>query len=267
MNRYNAFFCKMSDEEWEHFAARVLAHIGFQILTLPAYGTDGGKDFTVGYDNRTYIVSCKHYIRSRKHVGIDNELNISDRLLQFNATGFIGFYSTGITTGLQERLNAICKNGKYTYCIYDPTIITQIMQSMDTKVLQSFGLYPHKYYMNVSEEEYKPLKCMRCEKDILADENIPGSLVGLVRLKDGKYEYAYGCKSCFIGDQLHYGVHFEIEQVLHVSILQYWENLVDDWIKEGIELSEAFYKNRIEFLNGIRQRQLPQTEGTWYGIC
>lgn len=267
MNRYYEFFYNMSDEEWEHFAVEVLKAVGFSILTEPAYGTDGGKDFIVSYNDENHLVSCKHYIQSGNHVGQDDEKNISDRLLQFNATGFVGFYSTGITTGLQNRLDAICKNGNYKYCIFDTPKIIRIMQSMDTKILQSFGLYPHKYYMNVSEEEYKPLKCMICGKDILTDENIPNSLVGLARRKNGKYDYAYGCKPCFIRVDLLYNVHVEIEQTLHVRILQGWEDMVDEWIEnEDIELSKKFYKHRNKFLNRVRQRQLPQTEGTWYGL-
>ncbi len=267
MNRYYDFFCNMSDEEWEHFAVEVLKCAGFQILSLPAYGTDGGKDFIVSYNSVRYIVSCKHYICSGNHVGQDDEKNISDRLLQFNAKGFIGFYSTGITSGLQNRLNAICKNGDYEYCVFDVPIIIQIMQSMDTKILQAFGLYPHKYYMNVREDEYKPLKCMICGEDCLTDENIPNSLIGLAKCKNGKYEYIYGCKPCFRRVELLYNAHLEMEQALHVRILQGWENMVDEWIEnENIELSEKFYNHRNKFLNRVRQRQLPQTEGSWYGI-
>lgn len=267
MNRYHDFFCNMSDEDWEKFAVEVLRCAGFQIQTEPAYGTDGGKDFIVSYNDVNYLVSCKHYIGSGNHVGQDDEKNIADRLLQFNTTGFVGFYSTGITTGLQNRLDAICKNGNYTYCIFDPPKIIQIMQLMDTKILQCFGLYPHKYYMNVSEEEYKPLKCMICGKDILTDENIPNSLIGLAQKVNGKYEYAYGCKPCFIGVNLLYNAHLEMEQALHVRILQGWEDMVDEWIEnEDIKLSEEFYKHRSKFLNHVRQRQLPQTEGTWYGL-
>ena len=249
MNRYYEFFYNMSDEEWEKFAVEVLRCVGFQICTMPAYGTDGGKDFIVSNPAK-FIVSCKHYIGSGNHVGQDDEKNISDRLLQFGVTGFIGFYSTGITTGLQNRLDAICKNGNYSYMIFDAQKIIQIMQYMDTKVLQSYGLYPHKYYMNVSEDEYKPLKCMICGRDILTDENIPNSLVGVAQYKDGTYEYAYGCKPCFINIKLHYNAHLEMEQALHLRQLQGWEDMVDEWIKDDkLLLNEKFY-----------------TDGNWYGI-
>lgn len=285
MNRYFEFFCKMSAEEWERFAVEVIRCSGFEIETEPAYGTDGGKDFIVSHNSRKYIVSCKHYIKSEKHVGIDDEKNIGDRLLQFGATGFIGFYSTEITTGLQERLNGIYGNNGYEYRIFSSTKIVRAMQSMDTKILQSFGLYPHKYYMNVSEEEYKPLKCMICGKDILTDENIPRSSARLIyyNKKKNKYicEYAYGCKSCFIKFNPLTLIDLEIEQALHLRILQGWEDMIDGLLKNKakelkdsinpdikikLKIKKRFYKNRCKFLNRVRQRQLPQTEGNYYGI-
>lgn len=257
----------MTDEEWENFAVEVLRSLGFQILTLPSYGVDGGRDFMVRHEEITYLVSCKHYISSGKHVGQDDEKNISDRLCQFAANGFIGFYSTGITSGLQTRLNGMCETLKCKYLILGPQLIIQAIQSMDTKILQSFGLYPHKYYMNVQDDEYKPLRCMICGKDILTDDNIPASLAGVAMCKDGKYDYVYGCKSCFINIQLYCEAHLEIEQALHVQVLQGWEKLVDEWIENGnIEPNGNFYKHRVDFLNLVRQRQLPQTEGNWYGI-
>lgn len=256
----------MNDEEWENFAVEVLKCVGYQIETLPAYGTDGGKDFIVSCGVYKAIVSCKHYIKSQKHVGADDEVNIGDRMLQFGANMFIGFYSTNISSGLQNRLNGICGSGSFTYQIFDPVKIVNIMQFMDTHILQSFGLYPHKYYINVSEGEYKPLKCRVCERDILTDQMIPASLVGIAHCKDGSWDYVYGCKSCLFGVKFKYEAFLEIEQALHVKWLQGWEEMVDEWIEDDeMELHPKFYKHRTKFLNRVRQRQLPQTDGTWYG--
>ncbi|ELC8409626.1 hypothetical protein UT300017_11620 [Clostridium sp. CTA-17] len=267
MNRFEKFFKNMTDEEWEKFSAVVLEKAGYRSLTLPAYGTDGGKDFFVEKDDIKYLVSCKHYINSGRHVGVDDEINIVDRLLQHDSKGFIGFYSTGITTGLQNRLDGICKNKQYHYKIFDPSIITTIMQSMDTKILQSFGLYPHKYYMNVSEDEYKPLKCVICGKDILTDKNIPKSIAGLTKDSNDKYLFIYGCKSCLNNIELYLNAFLEIEQALHLRIMQEWDEFIDSSIEEDkLELSEDFYEMRHKFMKGVRQRQLPQTDGNWYGL-
>lgn len=267
MNRFENFFRNMTDEEWEKFATYVLQHVGYVVVTLPAYGTDGGKDFFVAKGDCKYLVSCKHYIRSGKHVGQDDEQNIGDRLLQHNANGFIGFYSTGITTGLQNRLDGICRNSQYVYEIFEPHNIVTIMQLMDTKILQSFGLYPRKYYMNVSEEGYQSLKCVCCGKDILEDENIPKSIAGLAKFKDGKYGFVYGCKPCLRNVELYLNAFLEVEQALHVKWMQDWDQIIDAWIEEDhLELRSDFYMMRHQFVKGVRQRQLPQTEGTWYGL-
>ena len=54
---------------------------------------------------------------------------------------------------------------------------------------------------------------------------------------------------------------------MHIRQLQGWEELVDEWIENGdIAISDTFHKNRNRFLNRVRQRQLPQTDGTWYGL-
>ena len=67
--------------------------------------------------------------------------------------------------------------------------------------------------------------------------------------------------------ELFANAHLEMEQTLHVRILQGWEDMIDEWIEnEDIGLSENFYKNRSEFIICVMQRQLPQTEGSWYGI-
>lgn len=267
MNRFECYFKNMTDEEWEKFSMYVLQSNGYYIISMPAYGIDGGKDLLVEKNNYRYLVSCKHFINSGKHVGQDDEQNIVDRLVQHNVNGFIGFYSTGITTGLQNRLDGICENKQYTYEIFETHNIITIMQSMDTKILQSFGLYLYKYYMNVSEEEYETLECVCCGKDILKDENIPNSIVGLGKYKDGKYGFIYGCKPCLINVNLYLDAFLEIEQALHVNWLQSWDQMIDSWIKEdGLELRSDFYKMRHQFAKGVRQRQLPQTDGTWYGL-
>lgn len=267
MNRFEEFYKNMNDEEWEKFAVTVLSHVGYVPLTLPAYGTDGGKDFIVEGQNLKFIVSCKHYIKSGRHVGQDDEQNIGDRILQHNVNGFIGFYSTGITSALQNRLDAICNNCHYTYKIFDQQIITHIVQSMDTKILQIFGLYPNEYYMNVLKSEYKPLRCICCGKDILEDQNIRNSITGVAERKDGNYGYVYGCKVCLLDYNMYLGVRLEIEQALHLKLLQGWEDEIDEWINEyGLKIDEDFYKMRYEFAHGVRQKQFPQNEGTWYGI-
>lgn len=266
MNRYEEFFCNMNDEKWEHFSVQVLYKYGYTIETVPSYGTDGGKDYIVSDNNNIrYIVSCKHYIKSGKHVGADDEQNIIDRLVQFNAQGFIGFYSTGITSGLQNRLDAISENKKYHYKIFYPNEIANIMQYMDTSILQSFGLYPNRYILNVPPEQYKPLQCLICGKDILAEDNISRSMVGITNI-NGKWHYIYGCKSC-VNRYLQVTPWAEIEQCLHLNWLNDWNNYVEEWISDSkYEKHETFSESKCRFIERAMQRQFPITDGTWCGL-
>lgn len=78
-------------------------------------------------------------------------------------------------------------------------------------------------------------------------------------------------------------IDLEIEQALHLRMLQGWEDEIDRLLKNKakdlknsiksdteikikLKIKKRFYKNRCKFLNRVRQRQLPQTEGNYYGI-
>lgn len=267
MNGFDDFFSQMNDEEWENFAVDALSSIGFQILTTPSFGADGGKDFLVEYQGIKSIVSCKHYINSGSHVGVKDESDIIDRIVQHGANNFIGFYSTGISAKLQERLEAIKNNAGYGYIIFDKNKISDIIQIMDTKTLFNYGKCKSLYYMNVPQEKYKPLRCMCCGKDILKDKNIPNSLAALVKYTDGTVGFAYGCKMCFIRVKFYCNIFIEIEQALHVEQLLAFDDIIDDIINEdSIELNKDFYKNKNKFEKRVRQRIYPQNYGTWEGL-
>lgn len=67
--------------------------------------------------------------------------------------------------------------------------------------------------------------------------------------------------------KLYLDAFLELEQALHVKWMQGWDQMIDSWIKEDqLKLRQDFYKVRYQFSTGVRQRQLPQTEGTWYGL-
>jgi len=267
MNRFKEFFLNMNDEEWENFSVEVLRSYGFIPKTTPSFGQDGGQDYLVTKANITYLVSCKHYIKSNTHVGTSHEQNIVDRLFQFNATGFIGFYSTPITSSLQERLRQICiHSSRLSYHIFTPTNIIPIIQKMDPHILYTFGLHPFKYYLNVPAEDYIPLRCPFCHKDILAEENIPNSIVGFVKCSNNTYTYVYGCKPCLRSLNFSYGF-AELEQLFHIEWLIDWQRHIDFFIKQdNLKLDANFYYNKDILIQGILQRLRPQTEGCWCGI-
>lgn len=260
MGVYDNFFLGISPEQWEFFGEDFLSSIGFTILTRPARGTDRGQDFSVEYRSVKYMVSCKHFLQSNKSVGVNDEPSILDRIAAHGVMGFIGFYSTTVSSTLQSRLDALSRDNK-PCSYYDNSRICDNMPLISSAVLQKFGLPNHiKYCLNVDGDDYHPLPCMHCGNDILEDQRIGLSmaLVG-INSKD-ELEYIYGCKPC-IG-HLPYLFWVELSQALHLEQL-------NDWIREVNGLidthspSQDFYKHRSQFEGAIQQRVFPSNWGRW----
>ena len=115
-------------DTWELFARDFLAKLGFVIDIGPGRGADAGCDLVISEQLRgrlhtrkfTWLVSCKHYAVSDRSVGPDQESNITDRLKQHGADGFMGFYSTMPSARLVERLQRVVGSGDISaYEIFD----------------------------------------------------------------------------------------------------------------------------------------------------
>lgn len=106
-------------DRFELFAREMLKTIGFEILEQPDRGADGGKDILVSETLRginknhplTWLVSAKHHAHSGKSVTPSDETNIRERVDALGADGFLGFYSTlpssglnGLLVGLQNHI-------------------------------------------------------------------------------------------------------------------------------------------------------------------
>lgn len=260
MNVYDSFFAGISDEDWEYFAEDFLNNINFMIISGPSFGQDGGKDLIVEYQGTKYIVSGKHFITSGKHVGVGDEESIIDRIIQHNVDGFIGFYSTGISSKLQERLDALNANG-YPYIIFDRMRISNYLPYIRSDIMQKYGiLNKSRYVLNVPIEDYRALPCQKCSKDILNEENISLSLAGIYVNSNNEYEYKFGCKHCFY-ETFEYGC-VEIIQILHLEEFNAWNNHIESTVS-GKKVSNDFYYSRSLFQERIAQRIYPSNWGTW----
>lgn len=257
MNVYQDFFKQMNSEDWEFFAIDFLAFKGFNILQLPSRGADAGLDGLVEYNNITYLVSCKHYIESNKSVGSNDENNITDRLLQHNAEGFIGFYSTLPSTALLNKFNAY-KKKNYEIVYFDKDSISDVLPTIYSNILQKYGL-PNKIkcVMNVQHSQYRGLKCMECNIDILDDIRINISRAQISINQDDELEFFYGCKACLADEEIGWT---EINQVLHLDQLIPWNDLIDERLKE-YKPSIGFYKDKNDFDTKILQRMFPSNWG------
>lgn len=256
---------KISPNDWELFAQDVLFHLGFEILIGPSEGLDGGLDLKVKRGSINYLVSCKHFVTSGKNVGVKHEIDIRDRLERHECTGFIPFYSTGITTQLNEKFISLRRCGISVFEIYKDHVL-DVIPTMSGFILQKYfsrphELYQHKYY----EAEYKPLMCLEkgCHKDLLEGQNINSSLASLY-YHEAKKEIGlvYGCKNCtnkYLGDW----EWVELTQIRYLEQLLRWRAIIDKKFADGYVPDEDFFKNWSLLQEAMSQVLVPPGWGKW----
>ena len=167
-------------EKWELFARDYLEEAGFFIEMPPDRGADGGKDMLVTEeikgklhrDKFRWLVSCKHFAHSNKSVNEnDHEKNILERLRGFRADGFIGFYSTLASAGLNNRL-AQLKSEKHVrdYRIFDHKLIeNHLLAKGYSNIILRYFPESYKKIRPIHNiiDEYIALNCDHCGKDLL----------------------------------------------------------------------------------------------------
>lgn len=259
MNIYQEFFENMNDEEWEFFAIDFLNFLGYQVLQSPSRGADGGLDGLVEYNGIKYLVSCKHFIKSNKSVGTSLENNITDRMYEHDAKGFIGFYSTLPSSALLARFNECITRG-FDIQYYDRDKISDGLPNLPSNILQKYGLPNNiQYVLNVHHSQYQPLKCKVCNVDILNDDRINISRVQVSINKDNELEFFYGCKGCLPWEEIGW---LEINQALHQDQLIPWNRFVEEKLLE-YKASLNFFQNKNEFDSKIQQRMFPSNWGKY----
>lgn len=263
LSAYDSFYRNITDEAWEYFALDFLASLGFTIIEYPSRGPDGGKDGLVDINDKRYIVSCKHFFLSGSAVGISDEPSISDRVIQHKAQGFIGFYSTVISSSLASRFKSLSDGG--IECItYDQYNISNFLPKISSWVLQKYGLPNNvKFVMNVEPHQYIPLNCLVCDVDILSDQNINRSMAMVLLNRSNELEYIYGCKHC-IGSYIDVGW-LEVSQGLHQEQFNGWVEYVNDLVKQ-YQVSNTFYQYKSNFESRLPQRTYPSNWGNWLAV-
>ena len=166
-------------DAWEAFCRDYLVALGLVVEIPPAKGPDGGMDLLVREQLKgslasrpfTWLVSCKHYATSGKAVGTSDEINITDRLAQHKADGFIGFYSTMASASLVTRLKELQADKKIeAYEIYDATRIENGFHNIGLSgVLLQHLPVSHTDLRPIHPlvGKYEALPCEVCGKDLL----------------------------------------------------------------------------------------------------
>lgn len=102
-------------DTFELFAREFFHSLGFQIVMDPDRGQGGGKDLIIlekrsGILNNSeirWLVSCKDKAHSGNSVNASDEEDIADRVAVHKCNGFIGFYSTLISSPLNRKLESL----------------------------------------------------------------------------------------------------------------------------------------------------------------
>jgi len=133
-----------------------LEKLALMLSNEPARGADGGKDLIV-LERRTGIlgetevrrlVSCKHFAHNQKgkkgkSVSTDDEQNILDRVKSKNCDGFIGFYSTLPSSGLDNNLRGL--SSKISYHVFDWAKIEKLIVGYYNREQLFLRYFPESY--------------------------------------------------------------------------------------------------------------------------
>ena len=198
-------------DSFELFAREFFSEImHFDIVSEPNRGADGGKDLiaiehqigALSTTDITWLISCKHKAHSGQAVSTSDEENISDRIREHKADGFIGFYSTLPTSGLNNRLDSYREEYKIEIFNHE-RIETELIKAKRNDIIERF--FPKSYEKASHKKKknepsiifgkYEPLLCEYCRKDILK-EHLHDNLAEVVLIENvdtGEYVDAYVC--------------------------------------------------------------------------
>lgn len=196
-------------DSFELFAKEFFKSLGFKIDSSPDRGADDGKDLIIiekvigglSESEKRWLVSCKHYAHSGHSISSEIESNISDRVSQHKCDGFIAFYSTLPSSGLNRRFSDF--KDKLNIVVFDSAEIEErLLNNKDAyKLINRF--FPKSFEkMNLKKPSnllgnYEPLTCECCGIDVLNSQgkNGIGTMIGFVKKENDVIENIYvACK-------------------------------------------------------------------------
>ncbi|MEO6239801.1 MAG: restriction endonuclease [Bacteroidia bacterium] len=138
---------------FEKFAREFLLTLGYEIVTDPARGQDGGIDIKVkeirpgisGNTEVVWLVSCKHYAHSGKSITAEIEQNILDRVKSKGCSGFIGIYSSIANTSLQKRLDELRVQNELQFQLFDNEKIERELISVSNRSALFARFFPNSF--------------------------------------------------------------------------------------------------------------------------
>ena len=259
-------------DTFELFAREFLKMIGLEIISGPDRGQDGGRDLiaiesrtgTIGSTSVKWLVSCKHKVHSGESVKDADETNIIDRVNSHGASGFVGFYSTVISSPLSRRFDGL-KN-KLEIKIFDNELIErELLNSLSGKKLAS-RFFPNSYkeYSNSNQfksnvlSNYHPLNCMYCGEDLLQHNRIQEYKGIIVFVSNYKYMQEHNYENELISD-IYWVCKGKCDQILEnryrkIGGSTAWEDISD------IIIPSKYLSWNMAIMNGIFNKKYIYTE-------
>lgn len=194
-------------DTYEMFARDFFILLGFQIKEGPDRGQDGGRDLIItekregimGSTEIDWLVSCKHKAHSGSSVLNNDEIDIKGRVETLGAKGFIGFYSTIISSPLGRTLDGLKRF--FDVKVFDRELIENFLLENPKGKILAKRYFPVSYAKWEEEHpkpanifsEYEPLSCHNCGRDLLPQGD--GIVVFKENPKDDTYvAFIWCCK-------------------------------------------------------------------------
>ena len=265
--------CDGTQDTFELFAREFFILIGFKIIEGPDRGPDGGRDLIVketrkgimGSTDIKWLVSCKHKAHSDNSVTENDEINIIDRVEAFNCSGFIAFYSTVCSSGLNNRLISYKNKNKCEIQIFDHESIERVLLDTPNSEMIISRFFPRSFEKHVKSHipakiysKYYPIKCAVCGEDLLQKSTIKNFNGIVVFAKDIEYrkddsKEKYISVYCVCKGECDY----IMEQSFPDNVMTEWEDISDLTIP-------IFYLQWVMgFVNGLRDRRITLTDNAF----
>ena len=140
-----------TQDVFEKFSRDFLELMGYEIISGPARGADGGIDIKVlekrkgvgGVTEIYWLVSCKHYAHSGKSITKEIEQDIRDRVEKHGCNGFIGLYTTIANQSLLNSLEAL--SNKIEYQLFDNEKIEKHIVGVHSNENMFIRFFPESY--------------------------------------------------------------------------------------------------------------------------
>ncbi len=188
-------------DTFELFAESFFISLGFKILVAPSRGTDNGKDLIIeesiqgkldsSEQKVKWLVSCKHKAHTGNSVKPDDEQHLLERISLHKCDGFIGFYSTLASSGLDALISGLPNHGNIKTKVFNVENIEAVLLQSRSGIDLVERFFPQSFLQWRTENPEKAklfkdgefeLKCMCCNENLIKNNSVTGNYYLIVNL-------------------------------------------------------------------------------------